>query len=140
MNSSTTNIGLLLIRVMLAVVFIYHGQGKLFGGLEGFAGYLGSLGVPAPKLAAVLAAVSEFAGGILLLGGIGFRFALWPLVFTMLVAAFTAHAGAFNIQNGGMEYALTLGVMVAGLALVGPGDFTVRKLMTRGDDAVVQEA
>ena len=35
---------------------------------------------------------------------------------------------------------MTLGVMVAGLALVGPGDFTVRKLMTRGDDAVAQEA
>jgi putative oxidoreductase len=141
MNRDTmTNTGLLLMRLMLGIVFIYHGQGKLFGGLEGFAGYLSSLGVPLPQFSALLAALSEVGGGLLLLSGLGFRYALWPLVFTMLVASFAAHPGQFNIQNGGMEYALTLAVMVAGLALVGPGDFTVRKLIPNRTQAQLQEA
>lgn len=127
--------GLLLMRLMLAVVFLYHGGQKLFGGLEGFAGYLGSMGVPAPQVAAFLAAASEFVGGLVLLAGIGFRYALPPLVFTMLVASFKAHGGKFSIQDGGMEYALTLGVMVLGLILTGPGGFGLgRFLPTREGD------
>jgi len=141
MNRDTmTNTGLLLMRLMLAIVFIYHGQGKLFGGLDGFAGYLSSLGVPMPKFAAFMAALSEVGGGLLLLSGLGFRYALWPLVVTMLVASFAAHPGKFSAQNGGMEYALTLGVMVAGLALIGPGDFTIRKLIPARTQATPQEA
>lgn len=123
------DLGLLLIRIMLAVVFIYHGQGKLFGGLDGFAGYLGSMNVPMPEVAAFLAALSEFGGGLLLLAGVCFRIALWPLVFTMLVAAFTAHAGKFGIQDGGMEYALSLAVITAGMALVGPGQLSLERFI-----------
>lgn len=74
-----------------------------------------------------------------LLGGLGFRVALWPLVFTMLVAAFAAHGGAFNVQNGGMEYPLTLGMMVAGLALVGPGSLAVTRLVPRRAGATAAE-
>lgn len=131
--------GLLLIRLMVGVVFLYHGQGKLFGGLEGFAGYLGSMGVPAPQFAALLAALSEFVGGLVLIAGVAFRFALWPLVFTMLVAAFKAHAGKFSLQDGGMEYALTLGVVVAGLALTGPGSLALRKFLPLGKDRAAAE-
>ena len=75
-QNKTRDLGLLMIRVMLAVVFIYHGQGKLFGGLDGFAGYLASMNVPMPKVAAFLAAVSEFGGGLILLSGLAFRFTL----------------------------------------------------------------
>lgn len=120
-----TNLGLLLIRLMLGVVFIYHGQGKLFGGLEGFAGTLDQMGVPLPQVAALLAALSEFVGGLILIAGVFFRIALWPLVFTMLVASFAVHGGKFNVQDGGMEFALTLAVMVAGVALIGPGDWSL---------------
>lgn len=123
--------GLLIMRLMLGAVFIYHGSQKLFGGLEGFAGYLGSMGVPAPEIAAFLAAFSEVAGGLALIVGIGFRFALPPLVFTMLVASFKAHGGKFSVQDGGMEYALTLGVMVLGLILTGPGGLGIGSLISR---------
>jgi putative oxidoreductase len=129
-----TDTGLLLMRIMLAVVFIYHGAPKLFGGLEGFAGYLGSLGVPAPKVAAFLAAISEFGGGLVLLAGIGFRYALPPLFFTMMVASFVAHAGKFSVRDGGMEFALTLGVMVLGLILTGPGSYGLGGLLGRRED------
>ncbi len=126
-----TDAGLLVMRIMLAVVFIYHGAPKLFGGLEGFAGYLGSMGVPAPKLSAFLAAISEFGGGLVLLAGIGFRYALPPLFFTMMVASFVAHAGKFSVRDGGMEFALTLGVMVLGLILTGPGSYGLGAILPK---------
>jgi len=130
----TKDMGLLLIRVMLAVVFIYHGQGKLFGGLDGFAGYLASMNVPLPKVAAFLAALSEFGGGLILLSGLAFRFTLPPVVFTMLVAAFKAHGGKFSGQEGGMEYPLTLAVITAALILTGPGTFGVDRFLPRGKE------
>jgi putative oxidoreductase len=130
-----TDTGLLVMRIMLAVVFLYHGWPKLFGGLEGFAGYLGSMGVPAPKFAALLAALSEVGGGIVLLAGIGFRFALPPLFFTMMVASFQAHAGKFSVRDGGMEFALTLGVMVLGLILTGPGGFGLERFLSARREA-----
>jgi len=128
----TRDLGLLLIRVMLAVVFIYHGQGKLFGGLDGFAGYLASMNVPAPKVAAFLAALSEVGGGLILLSGLFFRFTLPFVVFTMLVASFKAHAGKFSLQDGGMEYALTLAVITAALVLTGPGRLTLGRFLPSG--------
>jgi putative oxidoreductase len=127
--------GLLVIRIMLAVVFIYHGGQKLFGGLDGFAGHLGNMGVPAPQVAAFLAALSEFGGGLVLLAGVAFRWTLPFLVFTMLVAYFKGHGGNFSAQAGGGEYALTLGLVVLGLILTGPGAFGLTGLLGRKKEA-----
>ncbi len=128
------DVGAFLIRLMLSVVFVYHGSQKLFGafggpGLKGFSGFLASLGVPAPEVGAVLAGAAEFLGGLALLTGIGLRLLSLPLVITMLVGCFTAHAGKFSVQNGGMEYALTLAVVVAGMALIGPGSWTLPRIV-----------
>ena len=49
----------------------------------------------------------------------------------MLVAIATVHRGGFNAQTGGMEYPLTLGVVLVALALAGPGHFTVDRLFSR---------
>ena len=64
-QDSIRDAGLLVIRLMLATVFVYHGAQKLFGafgghGLAGFAGWLGSLGVPLPTVSALLAGAAEF--------------------------------------------------------------------------------
>ena len=130
LTSSSLNAGLLLIRLMVGVVFVFHGSQKLFGafggpGLEGFAGFLTQLQVPMPMVSAVLAAVAEFGGGLALIAGLGTRFAAVPLVITMLVAAFKVHGSAFSAQAGGLEYALTLAVVSAGLGLTGAGAFSL---------------
>lgn len=126
----SVDVGLALIRVMVGVVFVFHGSQKLFGvfggpGMEGFAGYVATLGVPAPTLAAWLAALAEFGGGLAFILGAGTRLAAVPLVITMLVAAFGVHGSAFSVQAQGMEYALTLGVASLGLAFTGPGRFSL---------------
>ena len=53
------------------------------------------LGMPFPEVNAAMAAGTEMLGAILLLIGFGVRFISIPLMFTMLIAAFTAH-----IHNG----------------------------------------
>ncbi|MGE0711341.1 MAG: DoxX family protein [Planctomycetota bacterium] len=134
-NDHTKDLGALIARAMVGIVFVFHGAQKLFGlfggpGLEGFGGFLQSLGVPFPALSAVLAGSAELFGGLSLLLGVGQRAIGVPLVFTMLVAAFSAHTG-FDVQKGGMEYPLTLGAVVAGLALIGPGRFNALTLVQR---------
>lgn len=127
---------LFLIRLVLAAVFFYHGGQKLFGwfggyGLNGTAGWMASIGIPFPSLSAFLAGFTEFAGALVLLVGTGTRLAAIPMAFTMLVAILTAHRSTFGAQAGGMEYALTLGVVLVALALTGPGGFTVARLAPR---------
>jgi putative oxidoreductase len=131
---STADLGLLIIRLALAAVFIFHGAQKIFGafggpGIEGFAGALESMKVPMPRLSAWLAAVSEFGGGIILLIGTGTRIAVIPMIFTMLVAIVKVHSKAFSLEHGGMEYALTLGCVLLGLLLLGPGRITLGRLL-----------
>lgn len=121
------DLGLLLLRAMLGVVFVFHGCQKLFGwfggyGLSGTAGWMQGIGIPLPTLSALLAGLSELGGGLVLLSGLGFLLALPPLVFTMLIAVLVGHAGkGFSSQAGGFEYPLTLLVAVAALWLTGPG-------------------
>lgn len=137
MNAARTNahdLGLLLIRSMVGVVFVFHGAQKLFGvfggpGLEGFTGFLTQLEVPMPAVSAVLAAVAEFGGGLALIAGLGTRLVAVPLVITMLVAALKVHGSAFAAQAGGMEYALTLAVVTAGLGLTGAGRWSLDALL-----------
>lgn len=72
-----------------------------------------------------MAGSAEFFGGIALILGLLTRTVSASLVFTMLVAAFVVHGGAFSAQNNGMEYPLTLAIVALGLAFTGAGQLTV---------------
>jgi putative oxidoreductase len=129
--STRSDLGLLLVRLMLAAVFVFHGSQKLFGlfggyGIEGTAGFMEGLGLPLPTVSAVLAGATELLGGVALAVGLGVRPAGVLLAFTMLVASFAAHGGGFAAQAGGMEYPLTLAVVSLALALTGGGRFALR--------------
>lgn len=79
----------LLARILLGVVFIQSGWGKLHdldGTAENFAGWH----IPFPHFNALLASGTEFIGGILILLGLGTRLAALPLVFVMGIAILTA--------------------------------------------------
>jgi len=133
-QNRSSDIGLFLIRAVLAAVFIYHGSQKLFGwfggyGIEGTAGWMGSIGIPFPVLSALLTGIAEFLGGIVLFLGAGARVAALPMAFTMLVAIATVHRVGFDARTGGMEYPLTLGVVLVAVPLLGPGSLTVTRLI-----------
>ena len=129
---SAADVGLLLIRLILAAVFVFHGGQKLFGffGGGGFAATVegfGKMGMPLPTVSALAAASAEFFGGLVLLIGVGARVAAVPMAFTMLVACFAVHGKAFSSQHGGMEYPLTLAVTLIALVLIGPGRLTIAR-------------
>ncbi len=83
-------LGPLAIRIYLAPIFIMAGWGKL-SNAENLVGYFDSLGIPLPELMVYVAGTTEFVGGILLIGGLAVRWIAVPLMFTMIVAAGTAH-------------------------------------------------
>jgi len=118
------NLGLLALRCVAGLSFALHGYDKIFGenGVAGFAGYIESLGIPMPLVAAWLAALSEFVGGLALITGLGARLMSVPLVFTMLTAAFIAHPGEFP---GKMEFPISLATAALVIGLMGPGKYAV---------------
>ena len=67
------NVGLLIIRVGLGVSFVLHGYPKLAGGPElwgKLGGAMGTLGIDfVPTLWGLVAALTEFGGGILVIFG-----------------------------------------------------------------------
>ena len=124
--------GLLLLRLFVGLGLAAHGWSKFFGehGIKGFAGFLGSLGVPLPTLSAVLSAGTELGGGLLVAAGLFTRLAALPVVFNMLVAVIAVHRVSYFLTNNppGMEYALNLAAVFGALALTGPGTFSLDHL------------
>lgn len=80
----------LLGRILLAVLFIPAGFGKLTG-FAGTVGYISSVGLPLPALGAVLAIVVELGFGVLLLVGFKTRWVALVLAFFTLAAAVFFH-------------------------------------------------
>ncbi len=84
----------LLLRIYLAPIFIKAGYGKL-ASFENTAAWFGNtdwgLGLPFPEFMAAMAGGTEFFGGWLILFGFATRLIAIPLMFTMIVAAVTAH-------------------------------------------------
>lgn len=87
MSSSVT---LLLGRILLAAIFILAGVQK-FGGIEGTAGYISSVGLPAGTALAWLAAIFETVAGIALLIGFQTRYTSWLLAAFCVFTAFVFH-------------------------------------------------
>ncbi len=77
-------------RILLALLFIPAGWGKV-SGFEGTVGYIASVGLPMPQVAAAIALVVELGGGLALLFGFGTRIAALALALFTLVASFAFH-------------------------------------------------
>jgi putative oxidoreductase len=115
---------LLILRVVLGIIMIYHGWPKvtnLGGVIEGFTG----MGIPLPAVAAVFAAVAEVGGGLLMLIGVLTDIAGLAFAIDMLGAIIFVHAkNGFGVDKGGIEWPLALMAMALAIALAGPGRFS----------------
>jgi putative oxidoreductase len=78
-------------RVLLAYLFIPAGIGKITG-FAGTVGYISSVGLPAPTLAAAVAAIVEIVAGFAILLGFGTRIAALALALFTFVASLFFHA------------------------------------------------
>jgi putative oxidoreductase len=125
------DVGLLLIRLVIGVLFIGHGAQKLFGwfggyGLQGTGGWMESIGMKPGVTMALFAGLAELVGGILFAAGLLTALAGVMIAVTMGMAIVKVHGqnGLWVTQNG-YEYNLTLLVVAIGIVLIGPGQYAV---------------
>lgn len=118
-----TGIGVTVLRIAVAAVFINHGYQKLFVfGIGGVTGAFTSMHVPAPGIMGPLIGVLEFFGGIALLLGFLTRLVAIGYVCDMLGAILLV-----QLKNGFSHFELEfllLGSSLA-LAIAGAGRFSV---------------
>lgn len=121
--------GLLILRVGLGAMMIFHGYPKIIGGPEGWA-QLGAstkyVGITfLPTFWGLMGALAEGLGGVLIILGLWFRPAAIFLTLNMIVAS-AMHLGK---GDGLMDasHAIELGFVFAGLIFIGPGKYSVDK-------------
>jgi putative oxidoreductase len=125
------DLGLLVLRVGLGAMFIYHGLPKLLGGPALWAQLgmaTGTLGIHfLPVFWGFMAAVAEGIGGLLLLLGLLSRPACLLMFFNMVVAA-SFHLGKGD-GLGIASHAIEVGIVFLSLVLIGPGKYSLDEVI-----------
>jgi len=125
------DLGLLLLRIGIGVMFTIHGYPKLMGGPEQWTqvgGAMKAVGIHfAPTFWGFMAAVAEAVGGQLLALGLFFRLACGLLLSTMVMATI------MHLTNGddfnGYSHALESGLLFLSLLLIGPGRLSLDQVL-----------
>jgi putative oxidoreductase len=115
-------------RVFCGVVFLIHGTPKIFN-LQGTGNFFANVGLPG--WLAIPIAVLEFFGGILLIAGFLTRVLAAAFILEMAGAALFVHRTAgWDVFQGGYEYNIALILLLLGVALIGPGPFSVDRMIS----------
>jgi putative oxidoreductase len=125
----------LLARLVLGVVFVQSGWGKLHD-LDKVIAFFTELGIPAPQIQAPFMAGTELVCGALVLVGLATRLAAIPLIGTMVVAILTAqweNLSSLNDLFGTIE--CLYGVLLIGLVIGGGGKISLDALIGSRVDA-----
>jgi putative oxidoreductase len=130
-----TDLGLIVIRVVVGGVVLAHGLQK-FGylegpGQEGTAGFFeGGLGFRPGWFWALVVGVVELVGGALIVAGLLGPIGPLAIAADLAVAALVVHwPKGFWATNGGIEFPLVLSVAAVGLAITGFGGFSLDALL-----------
>jgi putative oxidoreductase len=131
--------GLAVLRVVVGIVFIAHGWRKFMAGMDVVANAFAGYGIALPLPSAVLVALVELAGGLLLLIGLWTRWAVIPLSGVMLVATLMVHLPKGFFLPEGYEFTLVLLAALVMLGMTGAGALSVdgfRRKRGKEDDQV----
>ena len=124
-NGMNPELGLAILRIVLGVIFIAHGLPKLTGGVAETAGWFGSLGIPAPMIAAWFIALLETLGGLMLVVGFFVTPVALLLAAHMLTGIILVHAAngfyVIGAGSGGIEFNLILAAGLLAMVFCGPG-------------------
>jgi putative oxidoreductase len=124
---SLTSVGLLILRVAFGSMMLVHGIPKLMGFSEMAGQFPDPLGMGS-QFSLISAIGAEVGCSLLLLLGLGTRFAAIPLAITMMVALFAVHASdPWKVKELAAVY---LAVYVS-LAFTGAGQFSLDHLFTK---------
>jgi putative oxidoreductase len=139
--TTSNDVTLTMLRLVLGVVFFAHGAQKMLGwfggyGFHGTMGFFEHMGLPAPV--AFLVICTEFFGGLGLIVGLLTRIAALGIGFEMIVAVFMVHLpnGFFmnwagNQKGEGFEYHLLAIAIAATLLLRGAGKFSADQALSQ---------
>jgi len=119
--------GKLLLRVILALMLLFHGVSKLIGGVGFISGMLEKAGLPGAF--GYLVYVGEVIAPLMILFGVYTRLAALVVAINMVVALLLVHTGEFFSLNQTGGWALELQGMYLGgalaVALLGAGRYSV---------------
>lgn len=121
------DVSLLAMRAIVGAIFFAHGAQKMFGafggpGLEAIVDQMGSIGY--------LVAIGECFGGLGLIVGFLCRFSAASNIVIMIGAIVLVHGkNGFFQSNNGFEYNLALIGLLLPILLVGPGEYSVGRLL-----------
>jgi putative oxidoreductase len=129
-----TDLGLLVLRLVVGLTFAAHGAQKAFGwfggiGWAGWQGIMERLGFRPIVLFAALSTGAELVGGLSLAGGL-----LTPLVATIITGQLIVIIGKSHWANGfwnranGFEFPLALLGGTVAIGLSGPGAISLDAL------------
>lgn len=124
-TASNSSVTILLGRILLAVIFLLSGFGKLTA-ISGTAAYFGALGLPVPTVTAVLVGLIELLGGIAVLVGFQTRIVAWVLAIFTIATGLVAHTGwadQMQMIQFLKNLAITGGFLL--LALIGAGAYSI---------------
>lgn len=125
--SKYKDVGLLVLRIGIGGMFLFHGFPKIIGGPErwetlGMA--MATFGIRfVPVFWGFMSAFAEFFGGIFIILGLFFRPACILLTINMTVAA-SMHLNRGD-GLGGASHAIEDGIVFLSLILIGPGKYSL---------------
>ena len=115
------DVAVCMLRIGSAAMMMTHGFPKFMKILDGDFSFGDPIGL-GESLSLVLVTFAELVCAIFVLLGLGTRLALIPLIFTMIVAVFVAHAGdPFGDKEMGLLYLLSFVV----LFFTGAGKYSI---------------
>ena len=126
-NSKNIDLALLITRIAIALLMFTHGFPKISGLAESPAKFIDVFGI-GTNVSLGLAIFAEVICSMLVMLGLGTRFAIIPLSITMLVAAFHIHIDdPFAKQEMSLHYLLVYVV----LFIMGSGRYSLDSLLLK---------
>ncbi|CAA6803432.1 MAG: DoxX family protein [uncultured Campylobacterales bacterium] len=121
-----SDLGLLILRVGIGIMFICHGYPKILDGVDEWTrlgSNLSHLGINfAPTFMGLSAALAEFVGGVLLVLGLLTRPACIFLCITMTVATVMHISEEHDFKK--YSHALEAAILFFSLVFIGPGKYS----------------
>jgi putative oxidoreductase len=127
LSSLSPDLGLLILRIGIAIVFFAHGIPKIKN-VGQVAGFFKQAGIPLPTLGAWLVSLWETVGPFLFVAGLGTRLIGLGYAFSMLVAIWFVKrrmAKAAFTGQGGWELEFALAVAALAVVFTGAGAYSV---------------
>lgn len=130
LTGKSDDVGKLVLRIVLAVILLFHGYSKLVHGVSWIVGMLSNMGIPG--FIAYGTYIAEVIAPILLVVGLYSRLAAATIIIDMLVAIFLvlpSQIFAVKEMGGGWGIELEAMILFCGVAVwfLGSGKYAISK-------------